>query len=163
MSDWVAIFDVDGTLTDGTFYNDKKGKRLKRFGPDDFDALRELMKHIPVQFITADKKGWDIVYTRIAKEMKFDLAWVDNKPKARWKWIKENFPSKKIIYVGDGIYDWYCLREADFGACPADSLPHVKNEANFISERTGSKRFVADVCMCVMASLLGVKSWDIGL
>ena len=34
------VVDVDGVLTDGGFYYDEAGKRYKRFGPDDADALK---------------------------------------------------------------------------------------------------------------------------
>ena len=54
------IIDVDGTLTDGKFYYDKKGKIFKAFGPDDHDALNLIRKSINILFITGDKKGFDI-------------------------------------------------------------------------------------------------------
>ena len=34
----VAVFDIDGVFTDGTFWQNKEEKSLKRFGADDFDA-----------------------------------------------------------------------------------------------------------------------------
>ena len=53
--DLVLVLDVDGVLTDGKFYSTKDGKFLKCFGPDDWDALKEIMKCIQVQFISAMK------------------------------------------------------------------------------------------------------------
>ena len=109
-NDYVVVFDVDGILTDSTFWQSKDGKQLKRFGADDWDAVRELMKFAKVSFVTADKKGFPIVQKRIEDEMKFDLDLVPNKPiQSRWEWIKTIFPDNKIIYVGDGIYDWFCF------------------------------------------------------
>ena len=163
-SEWVAVFDVDGVLTDGTFYSTKDGKFIKRFGPDDWDAMRELQSLCTIQVVTADKKGYSIVEKRIADEMKFPLELVENKPPTRrWQWIKKRYPDKKIIYVGDGLYDWYCLAEADWSAAPADALSHVRQRANYVSSRKGSNRFVADVCLHVLDEIFKVDTWTIGM
>ena len=42
----VFILDVDGVLTDGGFYYSSEGKVLKKFGPDDNDALKLLEPYI---------------------------------------------------------------------------------------------------------------------
>jgi N-acylneuraminate cytidylyltransferase len=157
--DDVVIFDVDGVFTPGNFFYTKEGKVAKEFGPDDYDAVRELMKHADVHIVTADKKGWPIVKKRFQDEMGWKTDLVPNKPvDARWKWIKENYPNKYIIYVADGIYDWYCLGRADYSICPADSLPHIIDAADYCSSFTGGRRFVADACIHIMQELF--DNWD---
>jgi 3-deoxy-D-manno-octulosonate 8-phosphate phosphatase (KDO 8-P phosphatase) len=155
--EYVLVLDVDGVLTDSTFYSSKEGKLLKRFGADDHDVLKEISKYIDsVNFITADHRGFEISRKRIEDEMKFSLSLVSNKPEERWQWIKDEFPNKKIIFIGDGIYDYYALEKADYSACPADSLDHVKNVADFVGKRTGANRFVAEACLHIMDVYLGV-------
>lgn len=160
---WVVVFDVDGVLTDGTFWQHaKKGKYLKRFGADDWDALDELSAYTEIHIITADKKGLPIVELRM-KEKDMSFSVVTNKPpSARWTWIRNNYPNHKIIYVGDGIYDWYCLSQADYSIAPPDSLIHVKSRATYIAKRSGANRFVAEACLWILETVFGVDTWSVG-
>ena len=50
------VLDVDGVLTDGTFYYSEKGKIMKKFGPHDSDGLKLISDLIKVEFISADKE-----------------------------------------------------------------------------------------------------------
>ena len=36
----IVVSDVDGVLTDGSFYYDETGKCMKKFGRDDADSLK---------------------------------------------------------------------------------------------------------------------------
>lgn len=65
--EWAIILDTDGVLTDGTFFNTKDGKFLKRFGPDDWDALKEVAKYSDVHVISGDKTGFPIVEKRVSR------------------------------------------------------------------------------------------------
>ena len=45
------VLDVDGVLTDGTFYYSEKGKIMKKFGPHDSDGLKLIADLIKIEFI----------------------------------------------------------------------------------------------------------------
>jgi len=161
----VAVFDVDGTLTDNGIYYTEKGKKIKKFGVDDWDALRELQKHIDIHFVTADKKGWEISYKRIIEDFggKLDLV-SNNPPDVRWKWIKENYYDYKISYVADGIYDWYCLDKANFSVTTRNALYHVRARANDIIDRDGGDRFVAEACISISSHFkLPINWFNVGM
>jgi 3-deoxy-D-manno-octulosonate 8-phosphate phosphatase (KDO 8-P phosphatase) len=72
------IIDVDGVLTDGGFYYDATGKVMKKFGPDDADALKLLSQTVNVLFVSADSRGFDISKTRV-KDMGFEIFLVSSK------------------------------------------------------------------------------------
>lgn len=144
----VFVMDCDGTLTDGKMYYTKEGKTMKAFGCDDFDALRALSKKVEIQFITADKKGFDIVQKR-AEEMGMPLTLVSNEPNERWNWIKQNFEDKVIIFAGDGINDWVCLKNADLSFTVKDALPHTLGSAKKIINRRGGDRAIAYACIMI--------------
>jgi 3-deoxy-D-manno-octulosonate 8-phosphate phosphatase (KDO 8-P phosphatase) len=159
-----VVFDVDGVFTPGTFYSTKEGKFLKEFGADDWDMVRELQKCAEVHLVTADKKGWDIVKRRVVDECNFKLDLVPNKPvDERWKWIKKTYPEHKIVYVGDGVYDWYCLEKADFSLTTIDALDHVQRRASWIVRRRGGDRFVAEACIRIMDHYDIGETWNVGL
>ena len=149
MKNITAVFDVDGVFSDGTFLQTKEGKFAKCFGPDDFDAIDELKKCITVHLITADKKGFDIVKKRM-DEKSLSVEIVSNKPALRWAWMENRFHNNTIIYIGDGIYDWLPLQNADLGITTVDALDHIQANADYVSKRTGANRFVADACLYIM-------------
>jgi 3-deoxy-D-manno-octulosonate 8-phosphate phosphatase (KDO 8-P phosphatase) len=149
------VLDVDGVMTDGKMYYTAEGKWMKAFGADDSDALKEVGKHIQLCFITADKKGFPITEKRIESEMQFDLNLVSHLPKERWDWIKKQFPDKKIIFMGDGIFDYYSLQHADFGVTTIDALLRTQSCADYITTRAGGNRAVAEACLCI------VKEFDL--
>ena len=80
----VFILDVDGVLTDGGFYYSETGKVLKKFGPDDNDALKLLSPFIEIRFISGDKRGFKITQKRI-KDMKFPIDFVILKKLYIWE------------------------------------------------------------------------------
>ena len=84
----VFILDVDGVLTDGGFYYSQEGKVLKKFGPDDNDALKMLLPYMEIRFISSDKRGFKISEKRV-KDMGFPIDLVSTKD--RLNWIKEKY------------------------------------------------------------------------
>lgn len=143
------VSDVDGSMTDGGMYYTSAGKVMKKFNGDDTDALKALSSKIEISFITGDKKGFPIVEKRMS-EIGFPVTLVSHLPEERWKWIEENNKeNKEVIFIGDGIYDYECLRNARYSFTFCDSLEHVKNSADFVLERRGGNRAVAEACIMI--------------
>lgn len=158
----IFVLDVDGVMTDGGMWYTKDEKFLKMFGPDDHDAIKDLMSlGVIVQFITGDKRGFPIVSRRIKEEMHCELEYVSHRPKERWEWIRSKFPNDAVVFMGDGIYDWYSLQNCDYGITTADALDHVKKHSNYITSHKGGNRAVAEACIHVM-DFLGLD-WKKGL
>lgn len=158
----VVVLDCDGVITSGHFWYNKNEKYLKCFGPDDFDLIKELSKYVVVHFITADKRGFSIIQTRIEKEMKLKLDIVSNKPAQRWGWIKKKYPTQRIVFIGDGWGDFYSLKKASFGITTCDALDHVKESADFVLSRSGGNRAVAEACILIFKKYnLSELIWEI--
>jgi 3-deoxy-D-manno-octulosonate 8-phosphate phosphatase (KDO 8-P phosphatase) len=142
------ILDVDGVMTTGQFYYTEQGKLMKVFGPDDNDALSLLKNYIEIRFITGDKKGYPISKKRIVDDMNFSLDVVSTI--RRVDWIKERYPLENVIYMGDGIFDHYVMREVSYAIAPANADKLCKQYAQFVTERTGGDRAVAEACLHIM-------------
>ena len=138
------ILDVDGVLTTGTFFYDKNGKLLKEFGPDDHEALKILEKYLNIIFISADKKGFNISKKRIQKDMNFKLFQVPSGD--RFNWILKNFPKKKIIYMGDGIFDQFIMKKFFYSIAPYNSYFKTKKNSDFVTQSRSGERAVAEAC-----------------
>jgi len=144
----VFILDVDGVMTTGQFLYSEEGKQMKVFGPDDNDGLGLLNPYIEIRFVTGDRKGFPISNKRIKEDMKFDLDLVSTTK--RIEWIKERYKPKEVIYMGDGIFDHYVMKEVGYSIAPANSDRMAKAHANYITERSGGDRAVAEACLHIM-------------
>ena len=148
MNPKIFILDVDGVMTDGKFYYSSEGKIFKSFGADDSDALGLLNKYIKINFITGDKKGFPISKKRIVDDMNFELDLVSTIN--RLEWIKERFNPKDIIFMGDGIFDHYVMREVYYSIAPNNADENAKFAANYVTKNDGGNRAVAEACLHIL-------------
>lgn len=144
------ILDVDGVMTDGKFYYSEQGKMFKVFGADDNDALSMLSEFIHIEFVTGDKRGFGISHKRIAEDMKMPLSLVSTTH--RINWIKEKFPTDQIVYMGDGIFDHLVFNQVAYSIAPANADANCKQCADYITERSGGDRAVAEACLHIMST-----------
>lgn len=142
------IIDVDGVMTTGTFTYDKSGKISKEFGPDDHEALKILSKHIKIIFVSADKKGFEISKKRIVKDMKFSLFYTPSDK--RYEWILRNYYKKKIIYMGDGIFDQFIMQKFYYSISTNNSYFKTKKNSKYITNSNSGNRAVAEACQHIL-------------
>ncbi len=141
------ILDVDGVLTDGGFYYNEDGKFLKRFGPDDNDALKLLEPYINIVFVSGDKRGFNISKKRV-EDMHYPIHLVSTTE--RIDWIKQYYNPQEVIYMGDGIFDCTVMKEVGYSIATSDSDENAKHFANYITKRIGGHRAVAEACLHIM-------------
>jgi len=142
------IIDVDGILNTGQFIYTKNGKFGKIFGPDDNDSLKIVSQYINIQFITSDKRGFEISKKRVNSDMKFKIKLIDSKK--RMEWLRKNFDLQKSIYMGDGIFDWILMKNFFFSISCQDSNPIVKKYSNYITKAYAGNRAVSEASLFVL-------------
>lgn len=162
MSKLIIVSDVDGVLTDGSFYYDSTGKCMKKFGRDDADALKIMKKYIPdaeVHFCSSDFHGFSISEKRITDMgYKIDPVSVKDRP----DWIDENFRGEGktdnfVVYIGDSFVDIPVYRKADFSCCVNNGHYLAQAEASYVSEMNGGDGGFAD-CVLEVVSKFTNKS-----
>lgn len=144
----VLILDVDGVMTTGQFFYSEQGKVLKAFSADDHDALCLLKPYLEIRFVTGDKNGFAISKRRIVDDMKLPLDLVSTTE--RVSWIKKNYDPATVIYVGDGIFDHYVFAKVGYGIAPANADRNAKSFADFVTERSGGDRAVAEASLHIL-------------
>lgn len=144
----VFLLDVDGVMTTGHFLYTADGKAMKIFGADDNDGLSLLKNHIEICFVTGDKKGFPISKKRIVDDMGFKLELVSTI--RRFEWIAERYPPSSVIYMGDGIFDHYVMKNVGYSIAPANADPNAKKYSDFITKRSGGDRAVAEACLHIL-------------
>lgn len=153
------ILDVDGVITTGQFVYNKSGKICKIFGPDDTDMLKVTKKYIHIIFVTSDKRGFLISKKRIEKDTKFKLKLVSNK--TRLKWLKQNFDTRKVIYMGDGFFDIPIVKEVLYFIAPANCDLDLKKEAHFVTKSRSGERAVSEACKLILRKFFSISKKNI--
>ena len=133
------ILDFDGVFTDGGFYYSKEGKQLKKFGPDDSDALNFIRKFLKVSIITADENGFDISNKRI-NDIGLELNLVKTQ---RLDWINKKYNITQVIYVADSFTDYHIFKEVAYSICFNNSDEELKKIADFVTQKDSGKRGLA--------------------
>jgi len=146
------IIDVDGVMTTGQFLYSSKGKEYKIFGAHDSDGLKLIRDKINILFITADKRGFPISKKRI-KDMGYEIKLITEGD--RYNYIKENFGFENTIYLGDGIFDAFLIRDCLFGIAPVNARIEAKKWANYITPSKAAEGAVCDACIRINKIFFG--------
>lgn len=149
----VFILDVDGVMTNGQFLYSTEGKIIKIFGADDNDGLSLLKHHLDIRFVTGDRKGFEISKKRIEVDMGFKIDLVSTIK--RIEWIKNKYNLAEVIYMGDGIFDYLVMNKVGYSIAPSNADPNAKKNANFVTERSGANRAVAEACIHILEKYFG--------
>ena len=107
-----------------------------------------MKKFVEIKFVTGDKSGLEITKKRIVDDMKFSLEVVSTVN--RIKWIADNYDLKKVIYMGDGIFDHYVFKKVGYSIAPANADKNAKKYAKYVTERSGGDRAVAEACLHIL-------------
>jgi 3-deoxy-D-manno-octulosonate 8-phosphate phosphatase (KDO 8-P phosphatase) len=149
----VAIFDVDGVLTNGSYIYSKDGKMYKTFGADDSYALKMIKDEVQIEFVSSDERGFGISEARV-KDMGFNLSKVSYKE--RMEWINQHFHRDNWIriYMGDSFTDAAIFKNVDVGICPQNGHEIAKSFATYVTKHSGGDRAVADAVFYICEVML---------
>lgn len=148
------ILDVDGVFTDGKFYYTVDGKVMKKFGPEDNDALSLLKDKLYLHAISGDKNGFAITKRRISDDMGLPLDQVSTFQ--RLEWICERFDPEETIYMGDGIFDPLVFKGVAYSIAPGNAFYKTKAQADFVTNARGGEGAVAEACLHILEKFFGV-------
>ena len=141
----LAIFDVDGVMTDGTLYIGARGEALKAFNILDGHGLRMLREAGVVTAILSGRKHAAV--DRRAKELSIDhvVQGRSDKVPEFEKLIKRlKLEANACAYVGDDLPDLPVLRRAGVAVAVADACPEVRKAADFVTAAAGGRGAVRD-------------------
>lgn len=156
----ILLLDVDGVFTDGKFYYTQDGKIMKKFGPEDNDALSLLDGKMQIHAISGDKRGFAITKKRIEEDMKLPLALVSTFE--RIEWIRKHFDPKEVIYMADGIYDPLVFKHVAYSIAPASAFFKTRELADFVTQAKGGEGAVAEAVIHILEKFFDVQ-FDINM
>ncbi len=141
--------DVDGVLNTGHIYYSENGKILKAFGPHDKDGIKIFKRlGLTVDFITADKTGFEITKARLNDwDMVENLHLVTEEE--RFDWAYNRFKLHETAYIADGIFDAKLLRSVAIGIAPKSARREARAAAMYVTESDAGSGAVLDAALLI--------------
>ena len=150
----IAMFDVDGVMTDGGMIFDEDGKEYKVFNAKDGQGLVMLNKAgIKTIIITAkesymvQKRFESLGFTRIYQGQR-------NKERALEEVVDEfDVKFEQIAYMGDDLPDLGVLKRVGLSSCPKDAVEEVVKVCRFVSKKDGGRGAVRELCDLILKNM----------
>lgn len=147
----LAVFDVDGVLTDGKLILGESGNEYKCFHARDGHGLVMLLESgCQIAVITA--RSSNIVAERMAS-LGIEYVYQGEKDKGArlLKLIEElGFECEQVAYVGDDVIDLPAMTKIGLPIAVADAHFEVKNNAAWVTEEKGGQGAVREICELIM-------------
>jgi 3-deoxy-D-manno-octulosonate 8-phosphate phosphatase (KDO 8-P phosphatase) len=147
----LAIFDVDGVMTDGTLYLSRLGEELKAFNILDGHGLKMLGASGVVTAIISGRVSEAV--TRRAAELGIEHV-VQGSPDKSADFDKLlaslGMQAGACAFVGDDVPDLPVMRRCGFAVAVANAHESVKSEAHYVTRAAGGRGAVREFCDLVL-------------
>ncbi len=137
---------MDGVLTDGNLLIDNENNWLRKMNIRDGYALQLAIKS-GYEILVISGSNSSPVLERLNR---LGVTGVFMKVTRKEEFLKKYFDERKwsideLLFMGDDIPDYYCMKMAGIAACPADASFEIKEIASYISPFKGGEGCVRDV------------------
>lgn len=154
----LALFDVDGVMTDGTLFVSGQGESFKPFNILDGLGLK-LLKSSGVATGILTGRSSAAVSAR-AGELDIDhlIQGANDKLRAYIDLQQQlGLDDEQICYMGDDLPDLPVLRRCGLALSPPGAVDEVRSEVHFVTRTQGGKGAVREACELIMRAQ---GSWD---
>lgn len=137
---------MDGVLTDGNLLIDNENNWLRKMNIRDGYAL-QLAVQSGYEILVISGSNSSPVLKRLNR---LGVTGVFMKVTRKEEFLKKYVDERKLsidelLFMGDDIPDYYCMKMAGIAACPADASFEIKEIASYISPFKGGEGCVRDV------------------
>lgn len=141
-----VALDVDGVLTDGTFWWGLDGSEQKRFSfRDVMGVARATRAGLVFALISGER---NVLVDRYAEKLGIKHVWQGCKDKAAA--LREfagvaGLGLESICFMGDDINDLDAMSIAGFSAAPSDAYVSVRQSVDFVATQCGGNGAVREL------------------
>lgn len=140
------IFDVDGVFTNGEIFFHEGGVTVRSLNAKDGYAIEYAVKK-GYRIAAITRGDSPLVKNTFAKVGVHDVfLGAMNKGIVFDAYLKEKqLSADEVLYMGDDIPDYDCVKNAGIGTCPRDAVKEIRAIADYVSTFDGGKGAVRDV------------------
>jgi 3-deoxy-D-manno-octulosonate 8-phosphate phosphatase (KDO 8-P phosphatase) len=157
----LAVFDVDGVMTDGRLHLDDQGVETKTFHTRDGLGLKALMQNgITVAVITARQSR---LVTRRMAELGIEhlMQGREDKRQAIAELLEQlDIGLEQVAYTGDDLVDWPAMGLCGLKCAPKDGAEWICQRADFVTRSRGGQGAVREVCELILAAQGKLEAWQ---
>jgi 3-deoxy-D-manno-octulosonate 8-phosphate phosphatase (KDO 8-P phosphatase) len=148
----IAVFDVDGVMTDGSLYLSDAGEEIKAYHVLDGHGLK-MLKHSGVQLaiITSrksrgvERRAENLGITHLYQGVENKLVTFNSLLGAL------QLDAADASYMGDDLLDLAVLRRAGLAVSVPDAPAFVKQHVHYVTQARGGNGAVRECCELIMS------------
>lgn len=147
----LAVFDVDGVMTDGGLIFGSDGSEYKTFHVHDGLGL-VMLKEAGIQVAIISARTSSIVTERMS-QLGIDhvLQGQGNKKDSIKRLIQEcAIEAEATAYTGDDLIDLPAMSVAGLSIAVANAHPQVKDRADWVTSKAGGQGAVREICEFIL-------------
>lgn len=158
----LAVFDIDGVMTDGRLYFTSLGDEIKAFNVKDGLGLK-LLRDSGVDVAIITGRVSELVKRR-AQDLKIDklIQGREDKQLALQEMLDSlGLSPEQVAYMGDDLPDLGAIQFAGLGVTVADAMPLIQEHADLVMKNNGGDGAVREFCdwlMLAQGSLTQIQS-----
>ena len=149
----LAVFDVDGVLTDGRLYYGAGGEELKVFHVHDGQGLKRLQAAGVILAVISGRDSAAV--TRRMQDLGIEHVFQGDEHKLPIfeRLLKRlGVSADETACIGDDLPDMPLLQRAGLAVAVADALPAVKQIAHHVTVARGGRGAAREVCDLILAA-----------
>ena len=149
----LAVFDVDGVLTDGRLYYGAGGEELKVFHVHDGQGLKRLQKTGITLAIISGRDSAAV--TRRMQDLGIEHVFQGDEQKLPIfeRLLKRlGLAAEQCACVGDDLPDLPLLQRAGLAVAVANARPAIKEAAHYVTVSEGGRGAAREVCDLILTA-----------
>jgi len=147
----LAVFDVDGVMTDGTLYLGGEGEAVKAFNILDGHGVKMLQAAGIAAAILSGRSS-DAVSRRAAELGIRHVVQGSEDKVAAFEQMRTRLgvEAEACAFVGDDLPDLAVMRRCGFAVAVANAVEPVKSAAHYVTRAAGGRGAVREFCDLVL-------------
>ncbi|MDI3323206.1 HAD hydrolase family protein [Pontibacterium granulatum] len=149
----LAVFDVDGILTNGQLLFLPDGQEVKQFNTLDGLGIKLLEKGgIETAIITGRRSPQVELRARALGITYLEQGREDKLTALQELWQRSGHSAETTAYIGDDLPDLSAIRAVSFGATVPNGHPLVQQHADWCTKRRGGEGAGREFCEKILAA-----------
>lgn len=147
----LAIFDVDGVMTDGTIYIGARGEAFKAFNILDGHGVKMLQAAGIATAIISGRKSAAVAYRAKELAIRHVRQGVPDKVAAFERLRKKlEVEPEACAFMGDDVVDLEVMRRCGFAVAVPNAVEAVRRAAHYVTQAPGGRGAVREFCELVI-------------